>query len=72
MLQPGAYMLAIAAITLLAATGAIDSQDLQESEFAELEMAFEDGLETGMQGDEIVLDDSLLLDAESEMLELEE
>lgn len=72
MLQPGAYMLAIAAITLLAATGAIDSQDLQESEFAELEMAFEEGFEAGMQGDEIVLDDSLLLDAECEMLELEE
>ena len=66
-------MLAIAAITtLLAATGAIDSQDFPESEFAELEMAFEEGLEAGMLGDDVVLDDSLLLDADSEMLELEE
>lgn len=65
-------MLAIAAIALLAATGALDSQALpEEFEVAEMEMAFEESLEAGLSTDEIVLDDSLLLDAESEM-ELEE
>ena len=72
-----AFMLAIAAIVLLAAVNPADSTlepqaNSFEIESLERELVLDEELENALQNEEIVLDDSLLTDEESELLEFEE
>jgi hypothetical protein len=68
-------MLPIAAIIVLAATTFVDSSDsdfFASSDASEIEALLEGYMESDEQGEEIVFDDSLLIDADAEMQEFEE
>jgi|GEM_PF-3671110 len=64
-------MLAFAAAMILAATNPVIQLDAQE-DASQVELVFEEMLENEINPEEIVFDDTLLSDAEADLLEFEE
>lgn len=66
-------MLAFAASMILAAANPIEPLEAQDvADASEIELVLEETLESGFDSDEIVFDDTLLNDADNELLEIEE